>query len=359
MKLCFVPLENETNSYIYNNLNLIKELGISVYSFDEVKKNKRLFEEIEIFHFNWYENLDNRSYARAVYSLLKKMIELYRIKFFNKKIVWTMHNKLSHESINKSLTTIMMKFMIKKSDKIVIHSKESENILVDIMKDKKYLNKTFYIHHINYIGNYTLNNAISRESLNIGKDTLTIIFTGAVRKYKNIEILIDVFNDMKLQDCKLIIAGKPNTEEYMRELKGIIGNNTNIITLFKFLSDEELFSLINISDAMILPYDKISSLNSGSIILGFSCARTVVSPMIGTLLDIKYKDFYYGYDYTDYNDHYKRLKEAILRLYNDFINDKSILREKGQQAFYFVKENYGHDTVKLELKNLYTECYKE
>lgn len=356
MKLCFSPIENQTNSYIDNMIGIIKDTGASVYSLEDVKKSFTLFREIDIFHFNWYENLNNSNYMKAVYSMIKKIITISIIKLFNKKIVWTMHNKVPHESINNNLDTHMIRFIAKKADKIVIHSKESINVLNELLDNDKIIHKTFYVHLINYVRNYSVDKQLDRRSLGIDNNELTFIFSGAIRKYKNVEILIKVFNDLNLDKCKLIISGKPHTLEYMQELNESINGNSNIITVFKFLSDTELFSLINLSDVLVLPYDKKSSLNSSSILLGFSSRRTVISPMIGTLCDMKDEDFYYGYDYEKDEEHYKRLKECIIRVYNDYAKNIDILNDKGEQGFSYVNKYYNYETVKKELTDLYTEC---
>lgn len=356
MNLCFFPIENKTNSYINNMINIFKESEISIYSLDEVKKSFKLFKKIDIFHFNWYENLDAETHYKAVYNVVKKILLISFIKLFNKKIIWTMHNKIPHDSINNKLALFMLKFMAKKSDKIVIHSKHSKEVLKNIFNNKKLLKKVVYVHHVDYINNYKIDNKLSRKTFGIDDNQLVLVFCGAVRKYKNIEILIKVFNELKLKNCKLIIAGNPHTSSYKQELNKIIKGNENIVTNFKFLSDDELFSLINLSDALILPYNKKSSLNSGSIILGFSSKRTVISSMIGTLLDMKGEDFYYGYDYDDEKEHCNKLKDCIIRAYNDYINDKNILKKKGIDAFSYINKYYNSNVVKKELNDLYNDA---
>lgn len=359
MNICFFPIEVETNDYIDNMIDIIRDSGIVIYSLSDLKKNVRLFKKIDIFHFNWYENLDSKSYYKAIHSIIKKMIIILVLRFFNKKIIWTMHNKISHESINDKLSMVMLKFMAKKSDKIVIHSRESVNILSEIFHNKKIIDKTFYIHHVNYISNLKIDNKLVKEDLKIYNDELVFVFCGAIRKYKNIEMLINVFNNLNLKKCKLIIAGKPHTDEYRKELNELINGNKNIVTVFKFLSDDELFSLINLSDVLVLPYNKRSSLNSGSIILGFSCKKTVIAPMIGTLLDMKNEDFYYGYDYNKDEEHYEKFKQCIMKVYNDYIKNKNILKQKGEQAYSYVDRYYNSNVVKKELNDLYNKCLSE
>lgn len=353
MKICFFPIESKDNDYVNNMISMIKQLGIEVYSTEDVKRDFKLFMSVHIFHFNWYENLGTKNYYKALYILLKKVCTIFLLKMFNKKIIWTMHNKIAHDSVDDKLSMFILKFIAKQSNKIVIHSKESINILNNIIDKKKITDKIVYIHHINYINNINLNNNLIKFNFKINDNELIFMFCGAVKKYKNIELLIKAFNDLELKNCKLIIAGKPYINDYKREINKIINGNKNIITIFKFLSNNELFSLINLSDILIFPYNKKSSLNSGSIILGFSCKKTVISPMIGTLLDMKDQDFYYGYDYQSEEEHYNKLKQYILKVYNDYSFNKKILKEKGEQAFTYINNYYNSDVVKKELDELY------
>lgn len=355
MKVCFYPLKSKTNDYINNTINLLRELNIKLYLLENVKKDFFLFKSIDVFHFNWYENLSPNNYFNAFKDLLKKVIFINMLKLFNKKIVWTMHNKISHESLNDKLSIFMIKFMAEKSDKIIIHCNESKEILSNICNDE-IVNKTYYIPHVNYIDNIHNDNKITRNTFNIDDEELVFLFIGAIRKYKNIELLIDVFNELKLNNCKLIIAGNPINEEYKKDLIRLINTSKNIIHILRFLDNSELYDLINLSNIVVLPYDKKSTLNSGSIILSFSCKKTVISPMIGTLKDMREEKFYYGYDYHNDTEHYQMLKENIIKVYNDYKINNYILKEKGEQAYLYVKKYHSPDIIKKKLNYLYYNC---
>ena len=156
----------------------------------------------------------------------------------------------------------------------------------------------------------------------------------------------------KNMDINLLICGKPITKEYGYSLESLI-KNKKIKTKFEFISEKDLDELIKKTDCCILPYDKKSSLNSGAAIHAFSLGKTVISPAIGTILDMP-EDSVFSYDYTDETNHYKNLKNTILKAYDIFSSDKNTFNQKSLKAYNFIKENNSHKRIGL----LYNEVYK-
>lgn len=347
--ICIYPRSKKDNKYIDNFINVASKLT-EVIEFSTFLKHPFYFRKIRIFHFNWIENhfLDKKF---AILEYIIKAIFLLIIKIFNKKIIWTFHNKIPHESTKSSVW--FNRFMIKISDKILIHSLESKKILIENGCDEQ---KIYYIPHGNYIGNYNKSGKIIKEEIGITKEKeLTFMFIGQIRKYKNIEVLINAFYKSELYPiANLLIVGKCNDELYFKELERKAAEK-DIKIVNKFIPDEELVDYIEYADAMILPYDLQSSLNSASIILSFSYARTVVAPNIGTLKDMKNENFYYAYEYTDGDkyDHERQLIETLNRVKRDYERDRLILKKKGKEAFEYVQKYYSWDKLTEKIATLY------
>ena len=171
-------------------------------------------------------------------------------------------------------------------------SNGTRDILLEYMNINEIEDKVYFIPHPNYIGAYKENNIDYKSLLNIKDNELVLLFTGMVKPYKNIELLIEVSKYFENIPIKFIIAGSPSDDEYKMKILNLINSKNNIVPLLYFIADDDMTSLIEICDLMIFPYDMKSSLNSGSIILAFSYGKSVISPLISTLQDFDDKLFF-------------------------------------------------------------------
>lgn len=355
MKICFYPFKLKYNTYI----DLMKKAAsindIEVYSVKTAFKNLKLFNEIGIFHINWYEGINSKKRVSSFIEYILKICIIKFLKLNRKKIVWTVHNKVQHNKKNSYLSMSLMKILCKNSDRIVIHSYESINVLENISKDGNIKNKIRYIEHPNYIGSYskTMNNL--RKELSIEENELVYLFVGQVSKYKNIEILIKAFNELKFSNSKLIIAGNPSSIEYKDELMCLVNNNKNIITYFKYVDDNEIISMLNTCDIVVLPYDLRSSLNSGTVFLAFSNSKTVISSRNGTILDLLEHNLCFSYDFKNDEEHYVKLKECLKQTYDLYCIDHKTISAIGKKAYDYVNKNNSLNIVAEKLNNLYNE----
>jgi glycosyltransferase involved in cell wall biosynthesis len=346
MKICFSPYKNNFNKYTEILIESLINQNIEVISFREMFANLKAFYSVDIVHLNWYESLYGKSKFNKIMLFFAKIFVLLLLRICNKKFVWTMHNKMSHEKELSFIQNTLMRIIIKYSSKIIIHSKQSEDILIDNFKIKN-KNKICYVPHPNYINVY--GGAISSYHRD---NKLHLLFLGAVKPYKNIELLIDV---VKLfpQTIELTIAGKVETLEYEKKLKEKIKNSSNIILNLDFVKDDEIATYIGNSDLTIFPYDMLSCLNSGSVFLSFSYGRSVICPEIGTILDLSNQDCILSYNYQTQEEHFiqlsAKLKEAI-KLWN--INPM-IFEEWGTAMKEYVKKNNSKSMLIDSLLSIY------
>ena len=346
MNIVFIP-DKSNNPYIKNTIACLKSSRNTVYSKKEIKKAS-VFLAVKIIHFNWIENLDTSSVVRHYFSFLKKTCILLFLKIFRKKIIWTMHNKISHKHKNHLLDLLMMKICIVLSNKIIIHSNMSKQILAVYHKNINGC-KIFYIPHGNYLPDIKYYNIKNPDN------KIVFLFFGLIKPYKNIEILIEIFNNQDTFtgiNYELMITGTSVSNEYISRLNHLIKKNIKL--QHEFLSDDALNDLIQKSDIVVLPFDITSSLNSGSIMLSFSNKRTVISPSIGTLDDIN-KDFYYSYDYTNQEEHKTALTHIILKAVNDYKNNNNIFNKKGEEAYLYVKKHNNWDLIKKKMLDVYND----
>ena len=248
-------------------------------------------------------------------------------------------------------TLKFMSFLAKKADKIHIMCKETLNNAYL----KGYENKTVLIPMCDYIGNYGSKGINIKERYEIDENKKIILFSGMIRKYKNIELLINAFTKSNLKESNfiLLICGLCTDEQYKKELEKI-SKIPNVKFDFSFIEDEEMGDYLEQSEILISPYNKKSSLNSGALIMAMSYKRSFICPLIGTAKEIRdYDKILYTYDYENDDEHFEKLIDTLNKLEKDVRNDENILKEKGKLAYEYIKNNQTWQGRKMDWINLY------
>ena len=328
MKIVYYPDSSPANKYVDIIINGLKSNNISIYNLNKVLKNIFLFFQIKIFHFNWYEGVG--SYK----TFILKLLTISLLVVTKKKIIITLHNKKSHSESYAQQSFFLLRYLIKVSNKIIIHSHSSKQYLIETFKANE--NKIIHIPHPDYIDAY----GPIETPPSIGDKNLKILFFGAIKPYKNIELLISVFNELKDYPIELLITGKPESDGYANFLADKIIND-KISLKFQFIKDNDIPSIISNTDIVILPYNVESSLNSGSVILAFSYKKTVICPLIGTIADLQNFNNVYTYNYTDEKSHHKVLKEKVILC----LSERADLAKKNEQVFANVMSNNNKQDV--------------
>jgi len=329
MKIAFHPFTSIENKYagilvniISDNLNIkvvpLTLKKILVYDKDVWSSN--------VIWLNWYDNYYN------IIDAILKILALISLKMAKKKIIHVIHNKKPH-GVNNVGARLLQNAIIFLSTKIIIHCKETKNIV-----KKKYYNKLVYIPHPNYIDEY----GKKLPTKKINKSSLKLLFFGAIKPYKNIELLIKACSNIDGVDLQIV--GKPTTKSYGEELTKLV-TTSSINMNFKFINDNEIPEILRNCDLLILPYNLDSSLNLGTVILSFSYGKTVICPAIGTLNDFEDK-YFLSYTYDSDYEHYLELKSAIKKAVDMHNQNPNIFHQWGSLMYNEVKKKHSIDMIK-------------
>lgn len=226
----------------------------------------------------------------------------------------------------------------------MIHSHISEKILIDdygIANDK-----IFFCPHPNYIGAYGDEVPYKCEN----DELLKVLFIGAIKPYKNIEILIDVFKDFVSKPIELTIVGNVSDNSYKEFICNYSEGVPNIKLKLEFINDKDIPSILSMCDVVLLPYDIASSLNSGTALLAFSYRKTVICPRIGTILNLPFEDYIFTYDYVSSDDHKSRISESLHKILG---LGKRTLREYGSEMYNLISKENSLSTISESLDNIY------
>ena len=345
MDIIFNPPVNDENQYIQLVVGELRAKRYRIHPLDTIFSSRKHFSAIKLVHLNWFENIDDSSFFVALRSFIRKLLVLIVIHWSGKTLIWTMHNRVSHERrlsfFSRSLTRLLMRW----SHRIVIHSGQSEEVLAAY--GPKALRKAGYVPHPNFIGVY---GGIRQVPQREGR-RLELLFIGMVKPYKNLELLIDVVHTFG-DSVRLTIAGKAVDEAYQKEISDRAAHASNVVWLPYFIPDTEIAALLGKVDVVVLPYDLSSSLNSGTAILAFSYQKTVICPEIGTISDLgPHMGDTFHYRYETQEQHREALSAQIARAVALKHRDPVALAGMGQRLYTYMADQYSLQRVGEILDN--------
>lgn len=352
LNVAIYPKQNDSNKYIQITIDCIKKIGANIYGLDMVFKSFSCLSKTDAVIFNWFDLLGAKN---RLYKFITRKIKLFILRFFGKKIIFVFHNIISHSECGSFLSKRIIKSICKKSHKIIILCSQSKQYLKNYLSEDEIEKKAFLIPHPNYIGAYSTDDFVITKYGDFSDEKINVLFIGLVRPYKNIELIIEIAKLYKDSPFYFIIAGRPFSESYKKQLEEKASGLTNVSLYFDFIQDNEIAGLINKSDVLLLPYDTTSSLNSGTVVLAFSNKKTVICPEIGTIMEYP-SDVTFSYKYNDQNDHFERLKSIFCSfLSNDIMTVKKQLMLKGEEAYRLVNDKNSLDFISSRYKELFSQ----
>lgn len=300
-----------------------------------------------IVHLQWIHEIVGFNSRNLLKWLLKGLISFFDIniaKYLVKtKIVWTIHNLYSHESKFTHLDKLFRKFISNKIDALICHCTEGKKKF--LIEYSVPLDKIHIVQHGNYLKCYK--NEISKEEarkyLNLKKEDLIFLYFGSIRPYKGVEKLINIFKSLNgHQNAKLLIVGKPMTNEFKNKLVRISSNSKNLELELKFIPDEKLQVYFNASDVFVASHKEI--LTSGAIILAMGFGKAIIAPKLGCISDILNDKGAFLYN--------SKKKNGLLKALNKSIEKKDFLTQMGKYNFNSI-ENVSWTKIAKKTKNIY------
>lgn len=204
------------------------------------------FKELEVLHI-----LDNTLFA---YPILK-----FFLKETNVKLIYTIHDPSPH--IESKLIRKLMRQLILTSHFFVnkLSQKEPSRLFIHIHSKKilpNYLRRNNSIliepHPLSIVNNNVV------DVFDISKNHI-ISFVGRIEYYKGVDVLLKSIIQLdriihKNKNVKVVIAGRGNYKLSIPQT-----TNIEIIHLDRFVSNDELDSLIKYSKIVVLPYREATS----------------------------------------------------------------------------------------------------
>lgn len=281
---------------------------------------KDIFRKKKInFKYHNYKNF------RSLYYFIKKnrnnlivftnnnMKIYYLIFLLNFDSVLILHDHKQRKGANIREKILLKSFNLfhEKFKKVIIHSKDGD--VLNKYQNVVYSQMPFHM-----------------SNLRDGNDNkkIKLFFFGRIVEYKNIEFLINIFENKKIKDqFELVIAGKGSISP--KKISKVKKNNS--ITLINdYIDDRLLYIFSNWCDFYILPYKDVTQTIIPEI-AGFYQKPCILSNIEGFKEYLK--EFHtYKIDIYDKNN----AIEDLMYLYHDY----SDYETKSKEAFRKYKESY-------------------
>lgn len=277
-------LKPDTNPYIQDLVTALKAEGTEV-----VRSRTAWLGSIDIFFyirsidavvFNWIEEVANRKmgYIQAMALLLL----IPTLRALGVKIIWTVHNKTSHNPRNRHISNYFREILSRKADIIIAHSKES--------------NEALGVSHVTY---YPHPFKVDRHEKPVCAEyEYDILFWGTILPYKGIKEFLDHIKTNGELNLRICIQGKCPDTDYLKSIKSF---ESHFITINNvFTSDEDLKYLFQKSRVVVFTYKSESVLSSGALIESLVNYKTVIGPNFGNFKDCEREGL--AYTYSDFSD---------------------------------------------------------
>jgi len=347
---------NRKDYYLVNLEKILRDRNVRVVYIKKKPKLLPLFRNLlsskaKIIHIHWIYQFTgfSRHKINLIFNSFFFMVDVLIIKYLLKrKIIWTVHNLISHELFFPKFERVIRKLFAKFVDYTIVHCNIAKKIVIN--EYGKSPNKIYIIPHGNYLSNYK--NYISRQDarklLNIGSNNFIFLFFGSIRPHKDIELLIRSFRKLQIIDrTKLMVIGNPiNT--YRCKIVRILENIPNILYKLEYIPDNDIQNYMNAADIVVIPYKHV--LTSGEVLLAMTFGKAIIAPRLGCIIDLLDEKGAFLYNPKE--------NESLLMALRKALENKDKLEEMGQYNLKLARV-FEWKKIGTETKKVYENFFKK
>jgi len=340
--IAYLPYWPNSNPYQRLLYSEIESTGIPCngikgedFTFQWLWSNRSKFRYV---HLHWlYGVYDPQKSGLTHFKALLFITKLLFSKLLGYKLLWTVHNLISHEPSNMKLEVLVRKITAGLVNQVIVHCNFAKSEILKLWGIKN--GKIVVIPHGSYVG-YYVNNVTSEEARNkLGIDygSFVFLFFGAVRGYKGINQLVVNFREINKQipEIKLVIAGHPFDENIKQELEKI-ALDVNIFLHLQHIPDEEVQFYFNAADVVVFPYQNV--LTSGGAMLALSFGKPVIVPAKGCLPELIDEEI--GFTYNNEVEFNTIMQNVVRKADIEMMGKKAMNKAKALAWNRIVANNY-------------------
>lgn len=293
MNVLMMPDYRVDNPYQTLLANALQAEGVMVYFPQGYKRVLPIWRAIRqqpvaiaVLHLHWSNPYLKGSdwLTRLVYSI-KFLLDILMVRLSGVRVVWTVHNRISHETRFPRLERWTQRMLTCLVDRLIVHHPSALDELVQ--RYELAPARMAVIPHGHYRGAYgaAIEPVEARRALNLPQTGRLYLHLGMLRPYKGIERLLQVWQEQKstLKGNILVIAGKPLDEGYGQSLVRQAEAIANVVLHSGFVESDRIPLYFSAADVVVLPFKSI--LTSGSLILAMSYGKPVIAPRTDTIVE--------------------------------------------------------------------------
>ena len=298
---------------------------------------------IKVLHLHWldpYLKGDN-SFIKFFYCF-KFLLDISLTRWTGVKIVWTIHNAISHNSKFPRIELWTGRMLVTIVDRVIVHHQVAINEIVRLYKLDP--TKIAVIPHGHYREIYpqAIAKTEARQQLSLPESDKIYLNFGMLKPYKGIERLLQLWQNYQdiFRGNSLLVAGQAVDQDYGQMLTKQASKTENVILHNKFVEDEQIHLYFSAADVVVLPFERI--LTSGSLILAMSYGKPVIAPRLGSIPETLGAADWLLYDPEDERGLLHAIKDstqADLNLLEQLVNescdrlDWSAIAQKTRQIY--------------------------
>jgi glycosyltransferase involved in cell wall biosynthesis len=260
-------MQSMAEEVIFINKNSPSDIGI-------LNLFKYISGKLNYVFLNWIEDLPDKKLGKFQCILL--VYVLFPVLHLKKtKIVWTLHNKLSHYAINIDKKKWLLSKLVIHSDVILTHASEGVKFIQGINPSAG--KKVVFLHHP--VNDLKLPNVIKKKNIDF-------LIWGTIQPYKGLVEFFKLFNQIPdLSKFKIVIAGKVPDKNYLRKLEEVLPNTVELKN--KYIPFDILEQMMYESKIILFTYKSDSILSSGALMDSLITGTKILGPETGAFIDLK------------------------------------------------------------------------
>ena len=218
-----------------------------------------------------------------------RTVLLIYYKVIGKQVVFTAHNinAAERDGVDSFVNRLSLRLQYRLVDHIFVHTEKMKDQLVETfgVRDKKITIIPFGTYDM--VPQSALTSAEAKQRLGLSASDRAILFFGRIAPYKGIDLLVEAFERIALQDksYSLIVAGEPMKEAVQQwaDLQQIIEQSPvrqQVRQYTRFIGDNEIELYFKAADVLVLPYTQI--FQSGVLFMAYSFGLPVIASDVGS-----------------------------------------------------------------------------
>lgn len=299
-------------------------------------------EKYDVVHFQFFRRIR----VESIYFAILKLLGV-RLAHTVHDVTPLNENKLDH---------LFNLLVYKTADVLFVHSNSNKRTLTQQIKLNE--QKIKVVPHGDFdflIPDKIPTKSQAREFFGLSQGDNVILFFGAIKEYKGLDILLNSLFIVaaKINNLAVIIAGRPDPVKLGLEYENIISklpSKVKIIYHTQYIPDAEVVKYFIASDVAVLPYRRIS--HSGILNLSYSFGRPVIATNVGDFNEFV-EEGKSGFVISSNSQ--ENLSEKIIQAFSD----KLELEEMGKYARHLSETKYTLKNHAELLKTIYKKMIND